>query len=98
MARVKKGAVKRGHGAMCKVCGKNCGKGGGLRSHVQSAHDVDYDAYKRCFEGRVTTMIADTWDDSVKTKDGKTVVTHVLVRRFINEPGPRGATRHVPRT
>jgi hypothetical protein len=38
-------------------------------------------------------VIADTWDDNVATSGGKTVMTHVLVRRFVGDPGPRGATR-----
>ena len=93
MSRRRKGAVRTGHGAMCNVCGKNCGKGGALKKHVEGAHDVSYDAYKKCFYGKARTLIADAWDDSVSTSDQRTVVTHVLVRRFIGDPGPRGATR-----
>jgi hypothetical protein len=93
MARRRKGAVRTGHGAMCNICGKNCGKGGALRTHVEGAHSVPYDAYKKCFYGGAKTFIANAWDDSVSTSDGKPVVTHVLVRRFIIDPGPRGATR-----
>lgn len=93
MSRRRKGAVRPGHGAMCNICGKNCGKGGALKKHVEGAHDVIYDAYKKCFYGDMITLIADAWDDSVSTSDGKPVVTHVLVRRFIGDPGPRGATR-----
>ncbi len=93
MARRRKGAVRGGYGAMCNICGLNCGKGGALKKHVEGAHDVEYDAYKRCFYGSAKTIIANTGDDSVSTKTGQTVVTHVLVRRFIGDPGPRGATR-----
>ena len=93
MARRKKGAVRIGHGAMCNVCGKNCGKGGALKKHVEGAHDVSYEAYDRCFYGEARTILANTWDDSVSTSEKRTVVTHVLVRRFIIDPGPRGATR-----
>lgn len=93
MPRRKKGAVRPGHGVMCNVCGKNCGKGGALRRHVEGAHQVEYDAYKRCFYGEAKTLIADGWDDSVSTTGGTTVVTHVLVRRFLGDPGSRGATR-----
>ncbi|MCH7547087.1 MAG: hypothetical protein IID30_11875 [Planctomycetes bacterium] len=89
----KKGAVRPGKGVMCNICGLNCGKGGALKKHVEGTHDVDYDAYKICFYGEAKTVIADAWDDSVATTKGKTVVTHVLVRRFIGDPGPRGATR-----
>jgi len=97
MARVKKGAVRTGHGVMCNICGLNCGKGGALKKHVEGAHDVNYDQYKRCFYGEVKTIIADSWDDSVSTANGRTVVTHVLVRRFVGDPGPRGATRSARR-
>jgi len=94
--RRKKGAVRRGHGVMCNICGINCGKGGPLKKHVEGAHEIDYDDYKTCFYGNdVKTIIADSWDDSVSTKSGKTVITHVLVRRFVGNPGPRGATRSV---
>jgi hypothetical protein len=78
---------------MCNICGLNCGKGGALKKHIEGAHSVDYESYKRCFYGKVKTVIADAWDDNVSTHGGDTVVTHVLVRRFIGDPGERGATR-----
>ncbi len=93
MSGRKKGAVRSGKGVMCNVCGLNCGKGGALKKHVEGAHDVPYDKYKTCFYGYVKTQIADAWDDSVNTSKGHPVITHVLVRRFIGDPGPRGATR-----
>jgi hypothetical protein len=93
MARRRKHAVRKGHGSMCKICGRNCGKGAALSTHIKGAHGVDYGDYKKCFEGEVATVIADTWDDNVATSGGKTVMTHVLVRRFVGDPGPRGATR-----
>ena len=95
MAARKKHAVRPGHGVMCNVCGVNCGKGGALKKHVEGAHSVSYDDYKTCFYGTPKTIIADGWDDTVSTSSGQTVVTHVLVRRFIQDPGPRGATRAV---
>lgn len=93
MSRARKGAVRPGRGVMCNICGRNCGKGGALKKHVEGAHQVDYDQYKRCFYGNVKTLITDGWDDSVSTTNGQTVITHVLVRRFVGDPGPRGATR-----
>ena len=93
MARRRKGAVRKGCGVMCNVCGLNCGKGGALKKHVEDSHQVQYKAYKKCFYGTVKTIITDAWDDSVLTSNKNTVVTHVLVRRFIGDPGPRGATR-----
>lgn len=96
MAKRRKYAVRRGAGAMCNICGLNCGKGGALKKHVEGAHKLEYDHYKECFYGRVATVISDTWDDSVKTSAGKTVITHVLVRRFVGDPGPRGAAWKKP--
>ncbi|HHT9124660.1 MAG TPA: hypothetical protein ACFYD6_02465 [Candidatus Brocadiia bacterium] len=93
MPRRKKGAVRKGHGVMCNICGVNCGKGGALKKHVEGEHEVDYEIYKKCFYGSTKNVIADGWDDSVSTSSGKTVITHVLVRRFVGEPGTRGATR-----
>ena len=93
MPRRRKGAVRSGKGVMCNICGKNCGKGGALKKHVEQGHKLPYEDYKLCFYGKVKTLIADGWDDSVSTSDRKTVVTHVLVRRFVGDPGPRGATR-----
>ena len=91
-----KGAVRLGHGVMCNICGRNCGKGGALKTHIEGAHPpVTYEAYKICFYGEPKNILADAWDDSVSTKNGDTVVTHVLARRFVQEPGPRGATRAV---
>jgi hypothetical protein len=88
-----KGAVRKGQGVMCNICGINCGKGGALKKHVEGAHDVPYESYKKCFYDVAKTIIADSWDDSVSTSKGNTVVTHVFVRRFIGDPGHRGATR-----
>jgi len=96
-ARRKKYAVSKGAGVMCNICGRNCGKGGALKRHIEGAHDVDYNDYKKCFYGEPETIIADAWDDSVSTKSGKTVICHVLVRRFVGDPGPRGATRSAKR-
>lgn len=93
MARRRKGAVRRGHGSMCNICGKNCGKGAALKSHIEGTHKVKYRSYKLCSYGESKTVIADSWDDSVRTTSGKTVVTHALVRRFVVDPGPRGVTR-----
>jgi hypothetical protein len=93
MSARRKGAVRPGHGVMCNVCGKNCGKGGALKKHVEGAHDVSYDAYKKCFYGEAKTYIADAWDGSVSTSDKKPVITHVFVRRFIGEPDWRTPTR-----
>jgi hypothetical protein len=96
MAAKAKGAVRVGHGVMCNICGVNCGKGGALKKHVEGAHSpVTYEAYKICFYGSPKTVLADAWDDSVSTSGGNTVVTHILARRFVQEPGPRGATRAV---
>lgn len=50
MSRRKKGAVRKGHGIRCLICGKDCGKGGPLSHHVQT-HSVTYSTYKRCFFG-----------------------------------------------
>lgn len=93
MPRRAKGAVRKGAGVMCNICGLNCGKGGALKTHIQGSHSVSYEDYKKCFYDEVSTIIADAWDDSVSTSRGNTVVMHVLVRRFVGNPGPRGATR-----
>ena len=92
MPKRKKGAVRRGHGAMCNICGINCGKGGALSKHVKGAHGIKYEQYKNAFYGAEVTL-ADAWDASVRTAKGKTVMIHTLVRRFVGNPGPRGVTR-----
>jgi hypothetical protein len=88
-----KNAVRKGHGTMCNICGVNCGRGGPLKKHLAGAHQIDYDIYKDAFYGKAKTIISDSWDDSVSTHNGRTVITHVLVRRFVGDPGPRGVTR-----
>ena len=93
MPRRKKNSVRVGHGIMCNICGKNCGKGGALKKHIEAAHEVEYDTYKKCFYGEIKTTLADAWDDTVNTTKGSTVITHILVRRFIGDSGRRGATR-----
>jgi hypothetical protein len=92
-----KGAVRDGHGVMCNICGINCGKGGALKKHVEGAHPpVTYEAYKKCFYGdKPKNVLVDAWDDLVITKSGKKVLTHVMARRFVQDPGPRGVTRAV---
>lgn len=95
MARRRKGSVSLGRGAMCNICGLNCGKGGALKKHIENAHQVDYLHYKRCFYG--CRVLADTWDDSIRTAHGATVLVHTLVRRIVGDPGPRGATRAAAR-
>lgn len=89
----KKGAVRRGHGSMCNICGLNCGKGGALSTHVKGAHGIDYGDYLTCFYPDGATIVADSWDASVTAEDGSISVTHVLVRRLIGDPGKRGVTR-----
>jgi hypothetical protein len=95
MARRKKGAVAPGRGARCNICGFDGGKGGGLSRHVRT-HGVDYDNYKKCYEGDGFTPreLVNKWVTSGKIKGSdKAVVIHVLVRRFEIEPGKRGLPR-----
>ena len=92
MSRRKKGAVRPGHGSMCKVCGKNCGKGGALKKHIEGAHGVTYEDNKTCFYSG-SKVLVDAWDDSVSTSKGSTVATHVLARRFILPEGAKPVTR-----
>jgi hypothetical protein len=84
---------------MCNICGLNCGKGGPLKKHIEGAHPgVTYDAYNVCFYG-AKDVVADTWNDPA-TSGGTPVLIHTLVRRFVQDPGPRGVTRtvrHKPR-
>ena len=93
MPRKKKFAVRKGHGSMCNICGTNCGKGGALSTHVKGAHGIDYADYKTSFYGSANNILADSWDDSVKTFGGTPVVTHIFVRRFVRHPGKRGVPR-----
>ena len=93
MAGRRKGAVRVGQGTMCNICGVNCGRGGAVKKHVELGHSVDYDDYKLCFYKQKVRILADAWDDGGRTKGGKTVLIHTLVRRMTGDPGPRGATR-----
>jgi hypothetical protein len=96
MARRKKGAVRIGLGSMCNICGLNCGKGGALKKHIEAKHiGVSNDAYKTCFYRSAKTVLADAWDDSVSTKNGKTVVVHILARRFFQSSAAKPVTRSV---
>ncbi len=87
----KKNTVRIGYGTMCNICGLNCGRGGALKAHLAGAHQVDYDTYRKCFYSEPKNIIADSWDDSVSTSRGNTVITLVLVRRFVGNTGKRGA-------
>ena len=91
MAR-KKGAVRKGQGVMCNICGLNCGKGGALKKHVEGRHfPVTYDAYSVCFASKA--VLIDAWDDSRKTASGKKVIIHSLVTRFEQSPTAKSVTR-----
>ncbi len=72
MGRRKKGAVR--HGIRCLICGRDCGKGGGLKNHVVGTHHVDYDlGYKRCFNGGDIVL------NESKIDKGGDVLVHVRV-------------------
>lgn len=93
MERRKKYAVRKAHGSMCNVCGLNAGKGGALKKHIESVHEINYEDYKKCFYGDMKTLITDIWDDTTVTTQKKSVKIHVLVRRFIGEPTARGVRK-----
>jgi len=96
----KKGAVRKGYGAMCNICGLNCGKGGPLKKHIEGRHPpVTYEAYKACFYPKSlgNKILTNAWDDSVQTSNGSKAVVHVLVRRFIQDKDAKSVTRSVPR-
>ena len=93
MALRKKSAVRKGKGIMCNICGLNCGKGGALKKHIEGAHGIDYDDYKKSFYNNLKSVLVDSWDDSGKTSSGRVVVTHVLVRKFFRDPGERDVNR-----
>ena len=97
MPRRKKHAVRKGHGTMCNICGTNCGRGGPLTKHLLGAHSVDYETYMKCFYPDKVKLLADNWDDSIPTSSGNTAMYHVLVRRIVGDPGPRGVTRDARR-
>lgn len=92
MARRKKGAVRKGKGAHCNICGLNCGKGGGLSRHVEQVHKVKYRAYTTCFKGTGTVLL-DKWTDSGGRMHKTPVLIHVLVRRVVTDPGERGVAQ-----
>jgi hypothetical protein len=75
---------------MCNICGKNCGKGGALRTHLKGEHAIDYQDYRKCFYPAGVLVLADVWDDSAQTVKKQTVIEHVFVRRLIGNPGKRG--------
>jgi hypothetical protein len=78
MPRRRKYAQYRASG--CKICGdKTIGRG--IARHVQGAHAVDHDTYRKCFESG--QVIVDTLVETGTTAQGKRkVIIHALVRRF----------------
>lgn len=94
----KKGAVRTGRGAMCNICGVNCGTGGALKKHVESKHAVSYEAYKRCFYLDGNEVFVDSWADEIAVTDGEekemlSGSVHTLVRYMNIEPGKRGVRK-----
>lgn len=90
MVRRRRNAVRKGYGTMCNICGKNCGRGGALKTHIEGAHDIDYNDYKRCYKEGNIKILTDAWCESGRTSTGRPIFIHVLVRKFYNEPGERG--------
>jgi len=69
-------------------------KGWPLKKHIEGAHpEVSYSAYHVCFYG-AKNVLADTWS-APTTSGGTPVLIHTFVRRFVQDPGPRGVTRTV---
>lgn len=95
MPKRKKNTVRKGHGTMCNICGKNCGRGAALKKHIEGTHGVTYEHYLICFYSNSKNVYADTWNADVKTSSGNKVLIHTLVRRFIGDPGKRGVTKNV---
>ena len=89
---VKKFAVRPGKGSMCFFCGKDCGRGGGLKRHVESKHFITYDGYVRLFkegkeQGKAKVKV-DKWIFD-KLKNGKVRVEHIFIRHFTRDPVER---------
>jgi hypothetical protein len=95
MPRRKKHAVRKGRGVMCNICGKNCGKGGALKKHIEGAHDIKYDDYKKCFHGENRTIVFNDWNVVSHTSSNQPIMTHILVSRIIGNPGPRGVAKKI---
>ncbi len=66
--------VRVGKGAKCGMCGKDCGKGGGLKTHVENAHDIDYKVYSKCFH-KCKETVFDEWFDI--EQEGKNIRLNV---------------------
>jgi len=86
MPRSRPHTVRKGKGTMCNVCGRNCGRGGPLRKHLEQGHRIAFADYKKCFGG---VILVDEWDDSLSFPNGQKVITHTLVRRFPGDPSWR---------
>ena len=69
------------HPSGCKICGdKRVGRG--IAKHLEGAHGLEFQAYKKCFgSGKV---ILDSLTQTGTAANGtKKVMIHVLVRRFL---------------
>jgi hypothetical protein len=89
----KKHSVRKGRGAMCNICGTNCGKGGALKKHIEGEHGINYKIYKSCFYNENRIIISEEWDDTGETTSGKTVMTHILICKIVGNPGKRGVAK-----
>ena len=91
--RRKKGAVRKGRGAMCNICGLNCGKSGALAKHVGTTHGLTYDQYKDSFYGQ-GEVLTNAWNQQLDTEnDDEAKYTHTLVRVFTRPRSVRGAPK-----
>jgi len=47
--RKKRKPTKTNNGARCAICGKQCGRGGALKMHVETQHPISYEHYREMF-------------------------------------------------
>jgi HTH-type transcriptional regulator/antitoxin MqsA len=88
--RINGGAVRKGRGMMCNICGLNCGKSGALRKHVEAAHGLPYERYKDSFYGQ-GDVVTNAWNRQVDTDNvDAATYTHILVRIFTRRRKARG--------
>lgn len=72
------------HAVRCRVCGLELEGQKELPGHLAGAHGLDPASYRACFPGKAFEVLLDEWDENDVDEGGHPIITHVLVRRFVD--------------
>ncbi|GEM_PF-4202528 len=76
--------LSNGNGHRCRICGLELDGARPVSEHLSREHGLDLAAYRKCYPGRAFEVLLDEWDETDTDAEGHPIITHVLVRRFVD--------------